>query len=99
VESILRYGLPAEYMGIVIKVHMSIPSYRLTFITHLPQPDPKNVKKLFNVLQTQFASLRPKSNASQGGKIGAEDFIGEYQTLMDQDFFDFILYEVPWIIT
>jgi V-type H+-transporting ATPase subunit C len=81
VESILRYGLPAEYIGIVIK------------------PDPKNVKKLFNVLQTQFVSLRPRSNAAQGGKIGAEDFIGEYQTLMDQEFFDFVLYEVPWIIT
>ncbi|KIM48440.1 hypothetical protein M413DRAFT_440173 [Hebeloma cylindrosporum] len=81
VESVLRYGLPAEYLGIVIK------------------PDPKNVKKLFNVLQTQFASLRPRSNAADGKKLGAEDFIGEYQTLMDQEFFDFVLYEVPWIIT
>lgn len=66
---------------------------------HLFQPDPKNVKKLFNVLQTQFASLRPRSSAANGGKLGAEDFIGEYQTLMDQEFFDFVLYEVPWIIT
>ena len=67
--------------------------------TYISHPDPKNVKKLFNVLQTHFASLRPRSNAADGKKLGAEDFIGEYQTLMDQEFFDFVLYEVPWIIT
>ncbi|KAF8168336.1 hypothetical protein B0H34DRAFT_56278 [Crassisporium funariophilum] len=82
VESVLRYGLPAEYVGIVVK------------------PEPKSTKKVFNILQTQFAYLSPKSNAAQGGKAAAGDeFIGEFQTLMDQDFFDFILYEVPWIIT
>ncbi|KJA25947.1 hypothetical protein HYPSUDRAFT_159558 [Hypholoma sublateritium FD-334 SS-4] len=80
VESVLRYGLPAEYIGIVIK------------------PDPKNVKKIFDVLQTSFSYLRSRSNAAQGGKAGGEDFIGEYQSLMDQEFFDFVLYEVPWII-
>ncbi|KAF8971576.1 hypothetical protein BDZ97DRAFT_2033436 [Flammula alnicola] len=80
VESVLRYGLPAEYIGVVVK------------------PETKNVKRIFNVLQTQFAYLSPKSNAAQGGKLTGEDFIGEYQTLMDQEFFDFVLYEVPWII-
>ncbi|PPQ90432.1 hypothetical protein CVT25_014950 [Psilocybe cyanescens] len=81
VESVLRYGLPAEYIGFAIK------------------PESKNVKKIFNVLQTQFAYLSSKSNAGQGGKIGGEEFIGEYQNLMEQEFFDFILYEVPWIVT
>ncbi|PPR01319.1 hypothetical protein CVT26_015400 [Gymnopilus dilepis] len=81
VESVLRYGLPAEYMGIVIK------------------PEPKSVKRVFNVLQTQFAYLSPKSNAAQQGKASGDEFIGEYQTLMDQEFFDFVIYEVPWIIT
>ncbi|KAH9487155.1 V-type proton ATPase subunit C 1-B [Psilocybe cubensis] len=81
VESVLRYGLPAEYIGFVVK------------------PEPKNVKKVFNILQTQFAYLSSRSSVAQGGKIGGEEFIGEYQTLMDQEFFDFILYEVPWIVT
>ncbi|KAF9560215.1 ATPase, V1 complex, subunit C [Agrocybe pediades] len=81
VESVLRYGLPAEYIGIVVK------------------PDPKNVKKIFNILQLQFGYLGSKSNAGQQGKVSGEEFIGEYQNLMDQEFFDFILYEVPWIIT
>ncbi|KAF5311794.1 hypothetical protein D9619_003322 [Psilocybe cf. subviscida] len=80
VESVLRYGLPAEYIGIVIK------------------PDHKNVKKIFGTLQTQLAYLSPRSNAAQGGKT-SEEFAGEYQTLMDQEFFDFVIYEVPWIVT
>lgn len=63
------------------------------------KPETKNAKKVFNVLQTRFAYLSPKSNAAQPGtKTGNEDFVGEFQTVLDQDFFDFILYEVPWII-
>lgn len=68
----------------------------------LIQPDPKGVKKVFNVLQSQFAYLSPRSNpkARRGpAKVntGGEDFVGEYQNVLDQDFFDFVLYEVPWI--
>ncbi|PPR01180.1 hypothetical protein CVT24_006056 [Panaeolus cyanescens] len=82
VESVLRYGLPAEYVGLAIK------------------PESKNAKKVFNILQTQFAYLSSKSNPNQSGKSSKdEEFAGEYQTIMDQDFFDFILYEVPWITT
>ncbi|PFH50740.1 hypothetical protein AMATHDRAFT_3706 [Amanita thiersii Skay4041] len=81
VESVLRYGLPANYTGVVIK------------------PEPKSTKKLFNLLQAHFAYLRPKSNGAMGKK-GSEnaDFIGEYQSLLEQEFFDFVMYEVPWII-
>jgi V-type H+-transporting ATPase subunit C len=75
------------------------PFFKIYSSQHIPlQPDPKNVKKIFNILQAQFSYLSPKSSAAQGGKITGEDFIGEYQTLMDQEFFDFVLYEVPWII-
>ncbi|KAF5377604.1 hypothetical protein D9615_005199 [Tricholomella constricta] len=81
VESVLRYGLPANYIGLVVK------------------PDPKATKKTFNVLQTHFTYLGPRSNRSTKGKKGeGQEFIGEYQSLMDQDFFDFVLFEVPWIV-
>lgn len=82
VESVLRYGLPSNYMGIVIK------------------PEGKSAKKIFGVLQSQFAYLRPRSNpAVQHGKKGpADEFVGEYQNILDQEFFDFVLYEVPWIV-
>ncbi|KAF8640562.1 hypothetical protein AX17_000224 [Amanita inopinata Kibby_2008] len=81
VESVLRYGLPANYTGIVVK------------------PEPKSTKKVFNTLQGQFTYLSPKSNGARVKK-GTEnaDFIGEYQSLMDQEFFDFVMYQVPWIV-
>ncbi|RDB28518.1 V-type proton ATPase subunit C 1 [Hypsizygus marmoreus] len=80
VESVLRYGLPANYIGLVLK------------------PDSKSTKKIFNVLQAHFAYLSPRSNRAQGKKGEGEEFVGEYQSLMDQDFFDFVLFEVPWIV-
>jgi V-type H+-transporting ATPase subunit C len=82
VESVLRYGLPANYVGLVIK------------------PQPKTEKKVFSVLQDQLSYLKPKSNRSVDNKAGGnEDFIGEYQTLMEQEFYDFVIYDVPWVTT
>jgi V-type H+-transporting ATPase subunit C len=73
------------------------------------KPEPKSARKTFSTLQAQFAYLSPKSNAAQsgnknpggggGGGGAGEDFLGEYQTVLDQEFFDFILYEVPWVVT
>ncbi|KAJ7275277.1 ATPase V1 complex subunit C [Mycena haematopus] len=83
VESVLRYGLPANYTGIAVK------------------PDPKSVKRTFGVLQTQFSYLRPRSNSNRAAKSGhgeGDEFVGEYQTLLEQEFFDFVLFEVPWIV-
>ncbi|KAJ7783529.1 hypothetical protein DFH07DRAFT_908232 [Mycena maculata] len=82
VESVLRYGLPANYIGIAVK------------------PDPKSAKKTFGLLQTQFSYLRPRSNraSSKGGSGENDEFVGEYQTLMEQEFFDFVLFEVPAVV-
>ncbi|KZT21706.1 ATPase, V1 complex, subunit C [Neolentinus lepideus HHB14362 ss-1] len=82
VESVLRYGLPANYTGLIIK------------------PDPKQVKKILTILSSQFSYLAPRSNKrTMNGKGGGnEDVAGEYQSLMEQEFFDFVLYEVPWIV-
>ncbi|KAJ7102165.1 ATPase V1 complex subunit C [Mycena belliarum] len=80
VESVLRYGLPANYTGIAVK------------------PDPKSAKKTFGLLQTQFSYLKPRSNRAKSGRGESDEFVGEYQTLMEQEFFDFVMFEVPWII-
>ncbi|KAJ7225752.1 ATPase V1 complex subunit C [Mycena pura] len=80
VESVLRYGLPANYLGIAVK------------------PDPKAAKKTFGQLQTQFAYLKPRSNRAKSERGGNDEFAGEYQTLMEQEFFDFVMFEVPWIV-
>ncbi|KAH9996568.1 ATPase V1 complex subunit C [Russula vinacea] len=83
VESVLRYGLPANYVGIAIK------------------PEPKTTKRTLMVLQRQFSYLSARSQgaAKKGGVSTNEDFVGEYQSLLDQEFFDFVLYEIPWVVS
>jgi len=57
------------------------------------------MKKTFGVLQTQFAYLRPRSNhQNQRKQSGNDEYMGEYSSLMEQEFFDFVLFEVPWIV-
>ncbi|KAI0082235.1 ATPase, V1 complex, subunit C [Panus rudis PR-1116 ss-1] len=84
VESVLRYGLPANYTGFIIK------------------PEPKATKRTLNILQQQLGYLASRSNPTaaktSSKSTNTEDFVGEYQTLLDQEYFDFVLFEVPWII-
>ncbi|KAI0690687.1 ATPase V1 complex subunit C [Cytidiella melzeri] len=85
VESVLRYGLPANYVGFVIK------------------PEAKSIKRTLTTLQSQFAYLGRRSNSTTSNKTSkssnatTEEFAGEYQGLLEQEFFDFVLFEVPWI--
>ncbi|KAG8979813.1 Vacuolar ATP synthase subunit C [Tulasnella sp. JGI-2019a] len=83
VESVLRYGLPAEFAGLVIK------------------PESKGTKKALSTLTDHFSYLSKRTNAKgrQGGTstTAAED-AGEYATLMEQEYLDFVLFEVPWIV-
>ncbi|KAF5368442.1 hypothetical protein D9758_002368 [Tetrapyrgos nigripes] len=100
IESVLRYGLPANYIGVVVKASLSFCSSGSSDKPNMPhQPDPKSIKKTFSTLQSHFSYLgsSSKRNNPKGGE--ADEFVGEYQTLMEQEFYDFVLYEVPWIIT
>ncbi|KAG1749692.1 ATPase V1 complex subunit C [Suillus paluster] len=80
VESVLRYGLPANYVGLAIR------------------PEPKYTKKTLSVLTSHFSYLGPRSSGRSKKQTTTEEFAGEYQSLMEQEFFDFVLYEVPWIV-
>ncbi len=54
------------------------------------------------VLQRQFTHLSARSQGPakfKGGSSTNEDFVGEYQSLLDQEFFDFVLYEIPWVVS
>ena len=51
-------------------------------------------------LQGHFAYLGSRFGRAGGAKGSGgtnEDFVGEYQTLLEQEMFDFVLYEIPWI--
>ncbi|KAI0735400.1 ATPase V1 complex subunit C [Earliella scabrosa] len=82
IESVLRYGLPAHYTGFFIK------------------PEPKTTKRTLTTLQSQFAYLGRRANPdrAKAKSGGTEEIGGEYQNLLDQEFFDFVLFEIPWII-
>jgi V-type H+-transporting ATPase subunit C len=62
------------------------------------QPEPKLTKKTLTLLTNYFSYLSPRSNRAKGTKVDNEEFVGEYQTLLEQEFFDFVLFEVPWIV-
>lgn len=62
------------------------------------RPEPKSTKKTFTVLTNHFSYLSPRSSGRAQKQNAADEFAGEYQSLMEQEFFDFVLYEVPWIV-
>ncbi|KAI0307583.1 ATPase V1 complex subunit C [Multifurca ochricompacta] len=71
IESVLRYGLPANYVGIAVK------------------PEPKTTKRTLTTLQRHFSYLSARSQGRATSKRGGptnEDFVGEYQSLLDQSF-------------
>lgn len=72
-----------------------------TALAHLTgQPEPKGTKRTLQTLQAQLAYLGGRANPGSKTKGGdtAGDFAGEYQSLMEQEYFDFVLFEVPWIV-
>ena len=103
-ESVLRYGLPANYIGIVILVRYVLHAFPDPFADlHrlVRKPPPKTQKKILATLNAHFAYLAPRSNSARvkgNAGTGGEDFLGEYQTLMEQEFLDFVVFDVPWIV-
>ncbi|GJJ08827.1 hypothetical protein Clacol_003046 [Clathrus columnatus] len=87
VESVLRYGLPAQYLGVLIK------------------PDPKQTKKILGLLMSHLSYLKSRSQSSKITKSTGkeskdeEELGGEWQALMEEEMFDFVLFEIPWITT
>jgi len=81
VESVLRYGLPANYTGLVVK------------------PDPKTSKRLMSILTSHFSYLNKQRTDKKGKKgTGTDDYTGEYQSLLEQEYYDFVLFEVPSVV-
>ena len=77
----LRYGLPAQYFTVFVR------------------PDPKQAKKLITTLNEHFEPFTPQpSSASRdrkGKSGGGDDAVGEYQNVLEQELFNYVLFEVP----
>jgi V-type H+-transporting ATPase subunit C len=83
VESVLRYGLPADYAGVIVR------------------PEPKTAVKSLKTLSGQFSYLAGASQGPGGGKKnksgGAvnDDVQGEWASVMEAEYYDFVLFEIP----
>ncbi|RSH94719.1 Vacuolar ATP synthase subunit C [Saitozyma podzolica] len=87
VESVLRYGLPADYAGIVVR------------------PDPKTAEKTLRTLSGKFNYLASASRgpATRRGKTGGataggDEVGGEWAGVMEAEYFDFVLFELPKVL-
>lgn len=83
VESVLRYGPPANFTGVVI-----IPDAKSTkrLVT--------NLQSHFSYLAPRSRGSKSKGAISADGpEIGAE-----YAALMEEEIFDFVLMEVPRVV-
>lgn len=73
-------------------------STRVLNLTAYFQPEPKTTKRTLDVLASHFAYLGSKSknrdDKKKSGGMGDDDYAGEYQTLMEQELFDYVLFEV-----
>jgi V-type H+-transporting ATPase subunit C len=84
VESVLRYGPPANFTGVVI-----IPE---------PKTTTKLISTLQT--QFQYLAPRTKGSKFKGKTGGGDagEYGGEYAALMEEEIFDFVLMEVPRIV-
>ncbi|WVQ78786.1 hypothetical protein IAT38_000877 [Cryptococcus sp. DSM 104549] len=84
VESVLRYGLPADYAGVIIK------------------PDPKTAAKTLRALTTHYQYLASASSRNSGRKqkdSGNDEVGGEWASVMEAEYYDVVLFELPMVIT
>lgn len=64
------------------------------------KPDPKQTKKTLRLLMSHFSYLGSQSKRTKlVNSKDDEEIVGEYQALMEQEMFDFVLFEIPWITT
>lgn len=66
------------------------------------QPDPKTSLKTLKTLSSYFTFLKSKERTTDSkGKSssGNDEIAGEWGAVMEQEYYDFVLFEVPKVIT
>ncbi len=86
VESVLRYGLPADYAGCIVR------------------PEPKSAVKTLRTLSSHYnylasASRGPSSRKTKSGGVTGDEVGGEWATVMEAEYYDFVLFEIPKVLT
>ena len=81
-ESVLRYGLPADYAGVIVR------------------PETKTAIKTLRTLSSQFSYLAsssrgPGAKKDKNGATISDEVSGEWQSVMEAEYYDFVLFELP----
>ncbi|GAA5851720.1 hypothetical protein JCM3766R1_005684, partial [Sporobolomyces carnicolor] len=81
VESVLRYGLPASYFAAIVK------------------PEPKQQTKLISVLSEFLIpdhnkKRNKKDKKSSNSNSNNDDAMGEYASVMEGEYHDFVVFEI-----
>lgn len=85
VESVLRYGPPANFAGVVV---LPDPKTTKRLVTGL--------QAYFSYLAPRSKGAKGKGASSTGD--AAAEFGGEYAALMEEEIFDFVLMEIPRVV-
>lgn len=101
-ESVLRYGLPANYFAVVIKVRFRLIVILLSRSNQIIlQPAPKQATKLLAALSAHLVGTISPS-AQKVKKVGksstADDAAaGEYANVLEGEYYDFVVFEIEKI--
>mgnify|MGYP002718895191 CR=1 FL=1 len=82
VESVLRYGLPADYAGVIVRPE--------------PKTAVKTLRTLssqFSYLASSSRGPQVKGGKSAGGP--GDEVGGEWASVMEAEYYDFVLFEIP----
>lgn len=99
VECVLRYGLPADYFICAVTPNVAASSSNakktLNELTNYFKPFTPNLDKATMARLVGGADKKKKKKFSSGDDIDENALVGEFQNLMDQEVFDFVLQELP----
>ena len=68
------------------------------------KPEPKTAVKTLRTLSRHYSYLAsssrgPSSKKAKSGGVTADEVGGEWQTVMEAEYYDFVLFEIPKVLT
>lgn len=98
VECVLRYGLPADYFICAVTPNIAASSSNakktLTELTNYFKPFTPNLDNA-TMARLVGGADKKKRKKYTGGAMDENALVGEFQNMMDQEVFEFVLQELP----
>jgi len=96
VECVLRYGLPADYFICAITPDPKQAKRCLSTLSSYFKPFTPNIDQATaRLVGGKKAKGKKQKAASSGSSLDENALVGEFQNLMEQEVFEFVLEEIP----